>query len=114
MPEDGAPQGMSLAATAASTTLGWIGTVAVIVLVGLYLAVRPTDYVAGLRALLHPSIDSAAATALNECGTVLRGCFDGALDKLAEAGQIEVQPIAGQGRPGRRARLVERGGKGGL
>jgi predicted PurR-regulated permease PerM len=77
LPEDGASRGMGFAANFASTTLGWLGNAVVVVLVGVYLAMRPTDYAAGLRAMLHPSIESEAADALRECGTVLRGWLAG-------------------------------------
>lgn len=77
LPEGSAPAGMGFAASAASTTLGWIGNAVVILLVGIYLAVRPEPYVRGLRALLHPSLDSRAADALQECGRVLRGWLAG-------------------------------------
>lgn len=88
LPEDGATQGMGFAATAASTTLGWIGNFAIIVLVGVYLAVQPTGYVAGLRALLHPSIDAPAAEALRECGEVLRGWLAGQAFAMTFVGTV--------------------------
>lgn len=65
--------GMASALTAASTTLGALANLVLVVLMGLYLAVRPHLYLRGLRALLAPSIDARARAALRECGTVLRG-----------------------------------------
>ncbi|WP_230168749.1 AI-2E family transporter [Roseomonas sp. CECT 9278] len=62
-----------MAATAAGATLGWIGNAVLVALVGVYLAVAPHDYAAGLRALLHPAIEREAAETLMECGQVLRG-----------------------------------------
>ena len=62
-----------MAATAASATLGWIGNAVLVILLGVYLAVAPHDYAAGLRALLHPAIERQAAETLIECGQVLRG-----------------------------------------
>lgn len=88
LPEDGATRGMGLAATAASTTLGWIGNAAVILLVGVYLALRPADYMAGLRALLHPSLDAPAAEALRECGEVLRGWLAGQAFAMVVSGTL--------------------------
>ncbi|MBW6396213.1 AI-2E family transporter [Roseomonas sp. HJA6] len=77
VPEGGASQGMSFLANATNTTLGWIGNAVVVLLVGVYLALRPEVYVAGLRALLHPALDSAAAETLEECSIVLRGWLAG-------------------------------------
>lgn len=77
MPEGGASQGMSFLAGLTNTTLGWLGNAVVILLVGIYLAVRPTIYVTVLRALLHPALDVKAAETLRECGTVLRGWMAG-------------------------------------
>ncbi len=77
LPEDGASPGMAHVARFTSTTLGWLGNAVVILLVGVYLALRPTDYAAGLRALLHPALDEAAAETLRECGQVLRGWLAG-------------------------------------
>jgi predicted PurR-regulated permease PerM len=88
LPEGGASQSMGLAASAASTTLGWIGNAAVILLVGVYLALRPSDYMAGLRALLHPSIDAPAAEALRECGVVLRGWLAGQAFAMVVSGTL--------------------------
>ena len=88
LPEDGATQGMGFAALAASTTLGWFGNAAVILLVGVYLAVHPTVYVAGLRALLHPSVEGAAASALLECGEVLRGWLAGQAFAMVVSGVL--------------------------
>ncbi|BDG71503.1 AI-2E family transporter [Roseomonas fluvialis] len=62
-----------MAATAAGATLGWIGNAVLVALVGVYLAVAPHDYAAGLRALLHPAVEREAAETLAECGQVLRG-----------------------------------------
>jgi predicted PurR-regulated permease PerM len=62
-----------MAATAAGATLGWIGNAVLVALLGVYLAVAPLDYAAGLRALLHPAIEREAAETLMECGEVLRG-----------------------------------------
>ena len=61
------------AATAATATLGWIGNAVLVLLVGVYVAVRPMDYAAGLRTLLHPAIEHDAAETLRECSVVLRG-----------------------------------------
>jgi predicted PurR-regulated permease PerM len=77
LPEDGASQGMQHVARFTSTTLGWLGNAVVILLVGVYLALRPADYAARLRALLHPALDGAAAETLRECGQVLRGWLAG-------------------------------------
>ncbi len=88
VPSDGASQGMGFAATAASTTIGWVGNAAVILLVGVYLAVRPRDYVAGLRALLHPSVEGDTAKALIECGTVLRGWLAGQAFAMVVSGSL--------------------------
>lgn len=88
MPEGGASQGMSFLATATNTTLGWIGNAAVILLAGIYLALRPTDYVAGLRALLHPALDEPAAETLRDCGVVLRGWLAGQAFAMAFTGTI--------------------------
>jgi predicted PurR-regulated permease PerM len=77
LPDEAAGRGMGFAATAASTTLGWIGNAVVILLVGIYLAVHPEAYVRGLRALLHPALDVDAADTLHECGRVLRGWLGG-------------------------------------
>ena len=88
LPDGSATQGVGFAATAASTTLGWIGNFVVILLVGVYLALRPTDYVAGLRALLHPSLDTPAAETLRECGVVLRGWLAGQAFAMAFVGTV--------------------------
>lgn len=77
LPEGSATQGMGFAANFASTTLGWVGNAVVILLVGIYLAVQPEPYVRGLRALLHPAVDTRAAEILHECGAVLRGWLAG-------------------------------------
>ncbi|MBR0650044.1 AI-2E family transporter [Roseomonas terrae] len=88
LPDDSATGGMGFAATAASTTLGWLGNAAVILLLGVYLALHPTIYVAGLRALLHPSIDTRAAAALRECGWVLRGWLAGQAFAMVVSGVL--------------------------
>lgn len=88
LPDSSATEGVGFAATAASTTLGWIGNFVVILLVGVYLAVRPHDYMMGLRALLHPSLDIPAAETLRECGVVLRGWLIGQAFAMTFVGTV--------------------------
>jgi len=88
LPDGDATQGVGLAATAASTTMGWLGNAAVILLVGIYLAMHPKPYVGGLRALLHPSMDGAAADTLEECGAVLRGWLTGQAFAMIVSGTL--------------------------
>ncbi len=83
-----AGSGMASAMTAASTTLGALANVVLVVLMGLYLAVRPHLYLRGLRALLAPSIDARARDALAECGTVLRGWLLGQAFAMAVTGLL--------------------------
>lgn len=88
LPEGSATRGMGFAAAAASTTLGWIGNAAVILLVGIYLAVHPEPYVRGLRALLHPDHDRRAADTLHECSAVLHGWLAGQAFAMVVTGAI--------------------------
>ena len=60
-------------ASAATGTLGVMGNVLVVVLVGIYLAVRPEGYLAGLTALIAPDARAATRETLEECTQVLRG-----------------------------------------
>jgi predicted PurR-regulated permease PerM len=68
-----AENAMSSAISVASGTLGILGNTLLVVLIGVYLAIRPRDYLGGLRALLAPSFDMAARATLAECREVLRG-----------------------------------------
>lgn len=68
---------MSSAISVASGTLGILGNTLLVLLIGIYLAVRPRDYVVGLRAMLAPSLDMPARTTLAECREVLRGFLMG-------------------------------------
>ncbi len=77
LPEGSSSEGVRVVASFTSSTLGWLGNAVVILLVGVYLAVRPGDYAMGLRALLHPALDTGAAETLRECGEVLRGWLAG-------------------------------------
>lgn len=61
------------AAAAASGTLGALGDAALVLLIGVYLALSPQVYLRGLRLLTHPSVDAPVREAFAECGAVLRG-----------------------------------------
>ena len=61
------------AAAAASGTLGALGNAALVLLIGVYLALSPPTYLRGLRLLTHRSIDAPVRAAFAECGRVLRG-----------------------------------------
>ncbi len=61
------------AAAAASGTLGVVGDAALVLLIGIYMAIRPQGYLRGLVAMTHPSLDRPMRETLAECGRVLRG-----------------------------------------
>jgi predicted PurR-regulated permease PerM len=75
-----------MAASAATATLGWIGDAVLVLLIGVYVAVRPQDYAAALRTLLHPAIEREAAETLRECSVVLGGWLLGQAVAMAVSG----------------------------
>jgi len=68
-----AEAGGGMAASFAGTSLNVLGNVVLVLLMGIYMATQPQIYLRGLRALVHPSLQSEARATLAECGESLRG-----------------------------------------
>jgi predicted PurR-regulated permease PerM len=68
---------MNTAAAAAYGLFNGLGNTVFIILIGVYLAVAPRDYLNGLLSLLHPALERPARETLDECWEVLRGFLIG-------------------------------------
>lgn len=85
---DAAATVRSAAAAAAGGTLGVLGNAVLVLLAGIYMAVRPRDYLGGLRALLAPRLEAPARAAFAECRQVLRGWLLGQGFAMAVSGLL--------------------------
>jgi predicted PurR-regulated permease PerM len=84
--EGAAGGAMRSALTAASGTLGILGNIVLVLLMGFYLALRPHAYLRGLRALFAPELDRQVRAAFEECGRVLQGWLLGQAFSMVATG----------------------------
>ena len=84
----GAENAAVTAAQAASSTLGGLGNLVLVVLVALYLAVRPGGYLSGIRSLFDPRLDGRVQDTLAEAGHTLRGWLMGQAFAMVVAGTL--------------------------
>lgn len=77
-----------MAAAAAGGLFGTLGNAVFLLLLGLYLALHPAPYLAGLRALLAPSLRPRAEALQAELGTALRGWLGGQLFAMVVVGVL--------------------------
>ncbi|TCZ63673.1 AI-2E family transporter [Roseicella aquatilis] len=84
----GAENAAVAAARAASSTLGGLGNLVLVVLVALYLAVKPDTYLSGLRSLFDPRLDGRVQETLAEAGHTLRGWLLGQAFAMVVAGTL--------------------------
>ena len=85
----GAVEGAAAAAaSAASSTLGILGNAVLVILLALYLAVRPDEYLRGLRHLFAPELNEEMRATLAETGTTLRGWLLGQAIGMIVAGTL--------------------------
>ena len=76
------------AASAASSTLGGLGNAVLVILLALYLAVRPEEYLKGLRHLFAPELNEEMRATFAEAGTTLRGWLLGQAIGMIVAGTL--------------------------
>ena len=76
------------AGTALSATLGALGNIAMIFIIGLFLAADPPTYRKGMRALFPPHQRPQVDTVLDEVGNVLRGWLLAQLGSMAVIGLL--------------------------
>lgn len=76
------------AAFAASSTLGGLGNLVLVLLLALYLAAQPGPYLSGLRSLFDRRIDGRVQETLAEAGTTLRGWLLGQAVGMMAAGLL--------------------------
>ena len=88
MGSGGAENAAAAAAQAAGSTLGGLGNLVLVVLLALYLAVKPGGYVSGLRSLFDPRIDGRVKETLAEAGQTLRGWLLGQAFAMIVAGTL--------------------------
>lgn len=68
---------MNTAVNAAYGLFSGLGNTVFVILIGIYLAIAPHQYLHGLLSLLHPSLERPARETLDECWEVLRGFLIG-------------------------------------
>ncbi|MDN3566256.1 AI-2E family transporter [Paeniroseomonas aquatica] len=73
MGSGGAENAAAAAASAAGSTLGGLGNAVLVILLALYLATSPEQYLRGLRHLFAPPIDGRVRDTFDELGHTLRG-----------------------------------------
>ncbi|MFZ4409417.1 MAG: AI-2E family transporter [Paracraurococcus sp.] len=84
----GAEKAADAAAQAAGSTLGGLGNLILVLLLALYLAVRPRGYLSGLRSLFDPRLDGRVAATLAAAGHALRGWLLGQAFAMVVAGTL--------------------------